>query len=69
MYQHTDHRTLVSRGRKAGLNTRELYSALAARPEETTEQISGLSDCNGYVSAYNVNGHRVFEPLGSRPRP
>ncbi len=68
MSRHTDHRTLISRGRKAGLNARELYSALAAQPEEASEQVSGQADCNGYVAGHNAQGHRIFRPLDDRTR-
>ena len=68
MSQHSDHRTLISRGRKAGLNTRELYSALSSRSEETSDQMLGHADCNGYVSGHNALGQRVFHPQGNGPR-
>jgi hypothetical protein len=51
----TDYRTLINRGRKAGLGTAELYSALAARRPETGDHV-GESDGNGYVSDYGNNG-------------
>jgi hypothetical protein len=58
---HTDYRTLIDRGRKAGLNTRELYQAIAARrPEE--DRLPGQTDGNGYVSGYNQAGQRVYRP-------
>ena len=62
MSNYSDYRTLINRGRKAGLNTRELYSALAGRPEETSEQVLGVSDCNGFVLGHNAAGQRVFRP-------
>ena len=64
----SDYRTLITRGRKAGLTTRELYSALTTRPPEGNEPPAGQSDCNGYVSGYNQQGQRVYRPLGSSPR-
>jgi len=60
----TDYRTLISRGRKAGLSTRELYSAMSTRPMEGSDQILGQSDCNGFVSSFNQNGQRIYQPLG-----
>jgi hypothetical protein len=69
MSLNTDYRTLINRGRKAGLTTRELYSAMSARPVEGSEQIPGQSDCNGFVSGLNQRGQRVFRPVGSYPRP
>jgi hypothetical protein len=65
----TDYHTLINRGRKAGLTTRELYSAIAARPTEGAEQMLGQADCNGFVSSVNQKGQRVYRPLGSYPRP
>ena len=67
MSRHTDYRTLISRARKAGLNTRELYSALAARPDESAEQVLGTSDCNGFVLGHNAAGQRVYRPREGRP--
>jgi hypothetical protein len=63
----TDYRTLINRGRKAGLNTRELYSAMSARPSEG-EQAPGQADTNGFVSSINQYGRRVYRPLGSPQR-
>jgi hypothetical protein len=64
----TDYRTLINRGRKAGLTTRELYSAIASRVE-SGEQSPGQLDGNGFVSGYDQQGRRVYRPIGSRPRP
>ncbi len=64
----SDYHTLVNRGRKAGLTTRELYSALSTRPAEGNDRM-GQSDGNGFVSGYNQQGQRVYRPLGSSPRP
>jgi hypothetical protein len=61
---HTDYRTLVARGRKAGLTTGELYAALTARPPEGNDQPPGQADGNGYTPAINAAGRRVFRPLG-----
>jgi hypothetical protein len=66
---HTDYRTLIDRGRKAGLNAAELYRAIAARQPEGGEQAVGQADCNGFVMGYNQAGQRVYRPLGSYPRP
>jgi hypothetical protein len=65
----TDYRTLINRGRKAGLTTRELYSAMSARPPEGSDQILGQSDTNGFVPGFNQQGQRVYRPVGSYPRP
>lgn len=64
----TDNRTLLTRGRKAGLNTAELYSAMVTRPVEGRDQ-TGQADPNGFVSGYNQQGQRVYRPVGSYPRP
>lgn len=61
MNQSTYH-LLLSRGRKAGLSTRELNSALSVRPVTGDEQQSGRSDCNGYVSGIDARGHRTVRP-------
>jgi hypothetical protein len=68
MSRSTDYRRLLDRGRKAGLNTRELYSAMSARPSEGIDLSHGQSDGNGYVSSFDQNGRVVFHPidLGSR---
>jgi hypothetical protein len=64
----SDYHTLISRGRKAGLSTREIYSALSTRPAEVNDRI-GQADGNGFVSGFNQQGQRVYRPLGSYPRP
>lgn len=64
-----DYRTLINRGRKAGLSTRELYSAISAAPVEGSGQVSGQTDCNGFVSSIDAQGRRTYHPLGSYPRP
>jgi len=58
----TDYRTLIDRGRKAGLGTSELYSALTARRPEASDQV-GQSDGNGFVPDYANNGRREFHPF------
>jgi hypothetical protein len=60
---------LINRGRKAGLSTRELYSAMAGRPVEGADDNLGRADCNGFVSSINQQGQRVFRPLGGTRRP
>jgi hypothetical protein len=63
----TDNRTLINRGRKAGLSTRELYSAMASRPAEGTD-VMGRADTNGYVLGINALGQRVYRPLNNNAR-
>jgi hypothetical protein len=57
---------LIRRGRKAGLTTRELYSALNGRP---SPRQPGRPDDNGFVAGINPQGRRVYRPVGSPPRP
>lgn len=64
----TDYHILISRGRKAGLTTRELYAAMAARRVEGTDAGLGRSDCNGFVSSVNPQGQHVYRPLANYPR-
>ncbi len=61
----TDPRTLINRGRKAGLTTRELYSALGHRPGEGSDH-GGQTDTNGFVSSLDQYGNRVYRPLSSK---
>jgi hypothetical protein len=68
MSHNSRYRNLLNLGRKAGLTTRELYSALATRPAETSEHLLGRTDTNGYVEGYNEVGQRVYRPLGDPPR-
>ncbi len=63
----TDVRTLINRGRKAGLRTNELYSALAGRPAEGRD-VQGQADSNGYILGTNLEGRNVYRPLGGHPR-
>jgi hypothetical protein len=58
---HSDYRTLVDRGRKAGLQTSELYRALTTRPPERQE-IDSHTDTNGFIAAYDDKGHRIYRP-------
>jgi len=63
----TDYRTLLNHGRKAGLSTRELYSALATRPLQAHDVGSHRADGNGFVSDVTSRGQPVYRPLnGSR---
>jgi hypothetical protein len=62
--KHTDYRTLIDRGRKAGLGTNELYRAMQAhRPETETTNV----DTNGFVVGY-VRGQRVIRPHAQEGR-
>jgi hypothetical protein len=63
----TNYHALISRGRKAGLNTRELYSALATRTGEA-DVAPGRADTNGYVATITASGRRVYHPQGDTPQ-
>jgi hypothetical protein len=69
MSLNTHYQVLLNRGRKAGLTTRELYSAMAGRPIEGGDDVLGRADCNGYVPSINPQGQRIYRPLGSGRRP
>lgn len=63
-----DYRTLLDRGRKAGLCTADLYQALAARTPEAGDQVPGQADGNGFIPAYAANGRWVYRPAAdTRP--
>jgi hypothetical protein len=63
----TDYRTMIDRGRKAGLGTSELYRAMATMRQGVNQAI-GQSDGNGFVSVYNEQGQRVYQPVGNDRR-
>jgi hypothetical protein len=58
----TNYHALINRGRKAGLTTRELYSALATRTGETG-LAPGHADTNGYVASVTATGRSVYRPV------
>jgi hypothetical protein len=62
MMSHTDYRTLITRGRKAGLGTSELYRALGAQRPEGNDVRTDQADGNGYVAVYGQNGRRIYRP-------
>ncbi len=53
-------RTLINMGRKAGLRTTELYSALASCASLAHDFRAGERDTNGFVANFNAVGHRVY---------
>jgi hypothetical protein len=65
----TNDRTLIDRGRKAGLGTGELYQALTARPPEAGDHAPGQTDGNGFVAGYALDGRRVYQPVQTPGRP
>ena len=68
MMHHSSYHLLLSRGRKAGLTTRELNSALASRPVLVHDQQPGQPDCNGFVAGIDAQGHRTYRPSDETPR-
>ena len=58
----TDYRTLIDRGRKSGLRTSELYSALASRAPQVGDFQNGQTDGNGFVPALDPQGHPSYKP-------
>jgi hypothetical protein len=65
----TNHRTLVDRGRKAGLRTSELYGALVSSRPEGADLAPGVGDSNGFVCDYDQHGQRVYRQPGENPKP
>jgi hypothetical protein len=59
---HTNYRTLIDQGRKAGLRTSELYSALASRHPDTSDFVNGHADSNGFAETLDVHGHPIYKP-------
>lgn len=58
--KHTDYRTLIDRGRRAGLRTGDIYRAIGAHRAEAGDASAGITDGNGYISGFNGHGQRVF---------
>lgn len=67
MYHRSNHHSLLSRGRKAGLSTRELNQALASGPAYGADQVPGQADCNGSIWTIDENGHRVCRLIEAQP--
>ena len=68
MTPNSNYHTLINRGRKAGLNTGELYAAMATRPSEGTDQVPGAPDGNGFVTSYDRKGRVVYHPISQSGR-
>jgi hypothetical protein len=64
---YRDIRTLIDRGRKAGLGTSDLYRAMAGQPADG-HLSPNHSDSNGYVPLVDERGQRVYRPLNCSPR-
>jgi hypothetical protein len=65
----TNHRTLVDRGRKAGLRTSELYGALISSRPEGSDLAPGVADTNGFVCSYDQLGQRVYRQADENLKP
>lgn len=63
MHRQHSHSTWLNRGRKAGLNTREIYSALGASEARNDVDLTTHADCNGYVLRYTEDGQSVYVPV------
>jgi len=64
-----DYRTLIDRGRKAGLGTSEMYRALATLRPQSGEHVPEEADGNGFIPGYGQNGQRVYRPSSGRSSP
>ena len=62
MSHNSSLRRLLDRGRRAGLNARELYQALTARQPAPGDHPVGRTDSNGYVAHISANGQRTYQP-------
>jgi hypothetical protein len=62
--RHLSEHTLIDRGRKAGLSTSELYTALSSRRAESGDRPAGAADGNGFVSAVGWQGRPTYRPVG-----
>ncbi|GIW80617.1 MAG: hypothetical protein KatS3mg105_2424 [Gemmatales bacterium] len=63
--RHTNYRTLIDRGRKAGLKTNDLYAAISSRRPDIDEALASGTDENGYVPDFQ-NGRRIYHPANER---
>ena len=66
--RHADYRTMIDRGRKAGLQTAELYHAMSAMRSPADGRQLGQTDGNGFVSVYDGQGQYVFRPATNHGR-
>jgi len=59
---HSSYLALINRGRKAGLGTRDLYTAMSTRPSEGVDEAPGQVDGNGFARSDGQDGKRVYRP-------
>lgn len=57
-----NYRHLLDQGRKAGLTTSELYSALSTHPPEAGEFARGQTDGNGFLATMDSHGQASYHP-------
>jgi len=58
----SDRRAQIERGRKAGLQTGDLYRALENRPVSAQELVQTIVDENGYSVAIRSDGRIRYQP-------
>jgi hypothetical protein len=61
--RHRDYHNLIHMGRKAGLNTAELYRAMTTRPLDRQSGVTGQADCNGFVCGFAPGGRVEYRPV------
>lgn len=59
--KRSDCRRLIDLGRKAGLNTSEIYGALSGADPRLKTSGTG-SDGNGFKSGFDSAGHQIYLP-------
>lgn len=64
---HSDYRSLLDKGRKAGLSTSELYQALSSAQPDQNCPANGQADINGFVSGTTKRGSFEYRPAGKPP--
>jgi hypothetical protein len=57
-----DHRTMLNWGRRAGLNTRDLYRAMTGGRFSLENSATGGADGNGFVTDVGHTGKRTYRP-------
>jgi hypothetical protein len=63
---HRDHHNLIQLGRKAGLNTAELYRALTTRPPDRQSVGTRQTDFNGFSGDLAPGGRVEYHPAKKR---
>jgi hypothetical protein len=60
-----NYQSLIAMGRKAGLNTSELYRALSSRPVDRQAE-PGQTDCNGFTGGISQGGRMEYRPVNPK---